>query len=598
MAVTANETDLLKTWSFRTDSDPEHVQVQKAQEELAKYGSILEWFKACKETLDHSADNDDPVYTQLAALFNAGQSPDSLQGHFYGITLGVRCGDMPASMAEFGNLVGQIWGATLSDECPWVGKSLQPVEPSQIEALTGQPAAGGSPVLLGINHFNRISTRGLNSLGFQLLNTWMALHPAPEHERQAYGWEKNGAYFIGSQAFSICDQSSRPVFQLNYRHKALNNPVPNCWLIDELVEISPGLYLGQLCYATRKLLRDFDPQRSNRDYCYRNSGYFLLLDHRWHAEARRLFPYLEIPPDAPGMQHSEFVQTSGQPKFTTFTFQEPPMPCCNQALKEQIVEQARQFPTLMHFLKTRAQALQDNLSNESPHFDELEELFNRGIAPRTLDGFYYGALVSWHSAGIFELFGTNTVNLLYTRMAAPFSTWTGKRFDPITSERLQEITDGYETGQMPTVWGANTQSLRTLKERFVGRLMRLADIWTEEADTEEAQHLGYDVKNFFFIARQAPSIDPQCEGKQVFQFNYRWPKLRTIVPDCYCIDELVQIAQGLFLGRLMYATNITEPYDPEKDPQIYHYRNFGYFLLMDRQWQQIRLSIGFDLDNV
>jgi hypothetical protein len=61
---------------------------------------------------------------------------------------------------------------------------------------------------------------------------------------------------------------------------------------------------------------------------------------------------------------------------------------------------------------------------------------------------------------------------------------------------------------------------------------------------------------------------------------------------------MVQIAEGLFLGRLMYATNITEPYDPEKDPQIYRYRNFGYFLLMDRQWQQIRLSIGFDLQNV
>lgn len=598
MGSTINETDFLKIWTFRPDGNAEDVQVKKAQQELKTYGSILEWFQACKETLDRSDDNDDPVYGRLAALFDAGQTPDILQGHFYGITLGVRCGDMPASMADFGNLLGRIWGATLSDECPWVGKSLQAVELSHIEALTGQPAAGDSPVLLGINHFNRISTRALNSLGFQLLNIWMALHPAPEHEQKAYGWEKNGAYFIGSQAFSICDQSSRPVFQLNYRHKALDNPVPNCWLIDELVEISPGLYLGQLCYATRKLLRDFDPQRSARDYRYRNFGYFLLLDRRWHAEARRLFPYLEIPPDAPGMQPAEFVQTSGQPKFTTFTFQEPPMSCCNEALKKRIVEQARQFPTLLHFLKSRSRALQDNLSNESPYFDELEELFHRGIAPQTLDGFYNGALVSWHSAGIFELFGANTVNLLYTRVAAPFSTWTGKRFDPITRERLQEITDGYETGQVPTVWGANTQSLRTLKERFVGRLMRLADIWTEEATTEEAQRLGYDVKNFFFIARQAPSISSPSEGKQVLQFNYRWPKLRTIVPDCYCIDELVQIAQGLFLGRLMYAINITEPYDPEKDPQVYRYRNFGYFLLMDRQWQQIRLSIGFDLENV
>jgi hypothetical protein len=207
-------------------------------------------------------------------------------------------------------------------------------------------------------------------------------------------------------------------------------------------------------------------------------------------------------------------------------------------------------------------------------------------------------LISWHSAGIFDLFGINTINLLYTRMAAPFSTWTGKRFDPISRDRLIEITDGHETGQVPTVWGANTQSLRTLKERFVGRLMHLADVWTEKATIEEAQRLGYDVKNFFFIGRPAPSISPQSRGKLVFQFNYRWPRLKTIIPDCYCIDEVVQIAQGLFLGRLMYATNITEPFDPAKDPKIYRYRNFGYFLLLDQQWQQIRLSIGFDLDNV
>ena len=121
------------------------------------------------------------------------------------------------------------------------------------------------------------------------------------------------------------------------------------------------------------------------------------------------------------------------------------------------------------------------MSNESPYFEQLEELFNRGIAPETMNGFYNGALVSWHSAGIFDLFGINTINLLYTSIGAPFSTWTGKRFDPIANTRLQEITDGHETGQVPTAWGSNTQALRTLKERFAGRMMRLANIKSEEA---------------------------------------------------------------------------------------------------------------------
>lgn len=587
----------LKTWTLRSEGELNHPYLIQAYGDLEKHASILDLFNSYKQTLDRSADNNDPVYLKLAALFEAGRTPESVQGHFYGITLGVRCGDVPEAMADFGNLLGLIWGTTLSDQSPWVGKSLSPANPSRLQALTGQPPYDNTPVLFGINHFNRIPTGIANPLAFQLLNFYMHLHPSPPEERRSYNWGKNGANFIACPAYSVCAQSPRPVFQLNYRYKGLRNPIPNCWLVDELVEISPGLYLGQLCYATRKLLRDFDPQRPPQEYRYRNFGYFLLLDPRWHAEARRLFPFLEIPPNAPGMQTPHIELTLREPKFSTFTFEEPALPICNDQLKGEILAQAQQYPTLLHYLKASSQALRDDLANDSPYFNQLAELFKRGLAPRTMDGYYHGALVSWHSAGIFDLFGINTVNLLYSRIAAPFSTWTGKRFDPISTDRLRKITDDHESGQVPTMWGANTQSLRTYKERFVGRLMHLADIWTEKASDEETRRHGYDVKNFFFIARQAPSIDSQCPGKPVFQFNYRWPQLKTIIPDCFCIDELVQIAEGLFLGRLMYATNIAEPYDPMKDPKIYRYGLFGYFLLMDRQWHAIRVGIGFDLDN-
>ncbi len=298
----AAEKSNLKTWSLRPDGDPDNPLLQQTFRQLERHDSILDLFHTYKQTLDRSADNNDPLYGRLGALFNAGRTPEIVQGHFYGITLGVRCGEMPEAMADFGNLLGLIWGATLSDECPWVGKSLEPLSPSKLQALTGETAPAGTIALLGINHFNRIPTRTLNALAFQLLNAWMNLHPAPETEQRDFNWEKNGGNFIGRPALSICAQSPRPVFQLNYRYPALNNPVPNRWLVDELVEIAPGLYLGQLCYATKKLLRDFDPRRPPREYRYQNFGYFLLLDRTWHAEARRLFTYLEIPPHAPGVQ--------------------------------------------------------------------------------------------------------------------------------------------------------------------------------------------------------------------------------------------------------------------------------------------------------
>ena len=128
--------------------------------------------------------------------------------------------------------------------------------------------------------------------------------------------------------------------------------------------------------------------------------------------------------------------------------------------------------------------------------------------------------------------------------------------------------------------------------------MDLVGIWKQDVPSDEAREFGYDLKNFFFIAHQAKSIDEYNKGKTIFQFNYRWPKLETMPPDSYCIDELVQIADGLYLGQLLYSTEIFKPYDPTVDPGEYNYRSFGYFMLMTEDWHQIRLELGFDLGNV
>jgi hypothetical protein len=66
-------------------------------------------------------------------------------------------------------------------------------------------------------------------------------------------------------------------------------------------------------------------------------------------------------------------------------------------------------------------------------------------------------------------------------------------------------------------------------------------------------------------------------------------------PDNYCIDELVQIAEGLYLGQLVYSTALLEKYDPNKPSSVYNYRNFGYFLLMDDEWHARKMEIKFDL---
>jgi hypothetical protein len=81
-------------------------------------------------------------------------------------------------------------------------------------------------------------------------------------------------------------------------------------------------------------------------------------------------------------------------------------------------------------------------------------------------------------------------------------------------------------------------------------------------------------------------------------FSRQSTTCRSIPPDNYCIDELVKLADGLYLGQLIYATELLKQYDPKEDPSAYKYRLFGYFLLVDDDWQKRRLSIGLDPYNV
>ena len=114
-------------------------------------------------------------------------------------------------------------------------------------------------------------------------------------------------------------------------------------------------------------------------------------------------------------------------------------------------------------------------------------------------------------------------------------------------------------------------------------------------DDEKQEEIA--VKSFFFVAENAPSINPDCNGKIVLQFNYRWPELHTMPPDNLCIDELVQLADGLFLGQLLYSVKPEIPYSPEKDALAYQYEHFGHFMLMDDDWWSIKEFICFDTEN-
>ncbi|MCL4498799.1 MAG: hypothetical protein M1335_00945 [Chloroflexi bacterium] len=564
--------------------------------------SILAMVKGYMEELKGDFDNDALPYRKLRRLFELGFTPDRIEGHHYGVAIGLRTGDLQGIAAEYGNLLGVIWGDAIGGVCPWVGKSFSPMGQDDLKKVAGEAIPAGVPVFRGINHFNLIEHAPVNVASNALLTLLWHLQEVPDAERQRYGHERNGGHFTACRAFSIYNKTPREVFLLNYRYPTLGNSPPLPFLIDEVVEIADGLYLGQLVFATVRLLDRYDPKADKDSYHYRHFGYFLLFREEWNAEAKRLFPHLEMPDAAvpsgtPSQGPIPTVLAKTPDKFKTLTLGHPPDGDVDSSTLDEVRADLSRSETITHLLKSYSDILGAEPDTRSPVFSKLHTLFNAGIGPTTMNGFYRGANITFQSQGLLSLFNVNTLNIVW-HAARYFSPWTGKRFDPIDATRLSELTGGYEKMGVPTSFGANTVVFRTHREKFVRKVIDLAGMWIEDATDDERKKLGYEAKTFFFIGKQAISIMPENKGKVVYQFNYRWKGLRTPPPDNFCVDELVQIADGLYLGQLIYATEILRPWDPGIDPFTYNYKLFGYFLLMDEEWHARRLRIGFDLDNV
>jgi len=279
-------------------------------------------------------------------------------------------------------------------------------------------------------------------------------------------------------------------------------------------------------------------------------------------------------------------------KFTRFTFRDR----CSEkdALLTEISNDMEKRATILDLMQFYSDEIANDPDVDSPYFKKLQRLFECGLTPETMDGYLHGAVIAFRNQALLNVFDINTLNLKWP-LARIFSPWTGKTFEKINLEKLKLITDNFETDEIISTWGSNTYTTRSVKKRVSVDLMRVLGIELIDATPGERQSHDYDVKGFFFIGKPAKSINPDNNGRHVYQFNYRWPALHTFVPDNYCIDEIVRITDGLYLGQLVYATEIKMEYDPTVDPRIYKYKNFGYWLLLDNDWQKRRMEISFDI---
>lgn len=571
--------------------DPIFAEIM--EQDLKGLDSPLKLMKRYADILNRKTCHGD-IAGKLDRLFLCGKTPRSLEGYFHGITISLRTGTRShgvldamrkkLKIADEFDPLQVFYGRLLSTTSPWAGKNFQRLSPEKLSEFTEGFDKGEDPAWLGINSFRKDSKDFLNNLACEVLAAVMDMEgvPGPATEQRSWLYAKGGLFIARRQKSVDPEHPEKEVMALNYRWTSMGNKFPNRLLIDEIVEIAEGLYLGKLFYATalEYITKEYDPRIDPRDYEYRNFGYFLLMDDSWLHEKNTLFPDLTYR-----------MADNLSEKFGTFRLMDTPE-------SRDIQAALKQGKTVLHYLQGLSKGVKEGKKSEERYFKEIHKLFMAGQRPDGIQGFLHGGVVAFKSSGFLKKFDKNILNALWP-MVRPFSPWTGKTFTDTSVEGIRKYigrdADHYKEKE-PVILGANTYrkdlDLSLTVTAFVEHLNKIGMV-VEYPDEKEKDEDIY-VKSFYFIAANNASVNSACAGKEVLQINYRWPEFHTMPPDNLCVDELVRIADGLYLGQLLYSTNAEIPYDPQQNPAVYEYENFGYFVLMDDDWQAVKEFILFD----
>ena len=293
LPIISHETLTTLTCLQHLDADDDLVKQIKV--DLAGKSSILEMIKKYMEALKGELDNNAPTFQKLRKLFQLGTAPESIEGLHYGIAVGLRTGDLRGPAAEYGNVLGYIWSEGIGDVAPWVGKSFTFMTGHDRRQVVGETLPDDLAVYRGINNFNIIEGSVVNIAFNELLKFMWEMQEASEANQLKYGYVRSGGHFASYRAAPVFNPAPTEVYCLNYRFSALGNPPPLSYLIDEVVKIADGLYLGRVLIATDRWFDAYDSKADPEIYDYQHFGYFLLLREDWNVEAQRLFPHLEMP---------------------------------------------------------------------------------------------------------------------------------------------------------------------------------------------------------------------------------------------------------------------------------------------------------------
>ena len=115
-------------------------ELSEVYQDLKECSSALELMSKYLDEVRGRTTNNPPVFAKLAGLFERGRAPENVEGHFYGVTMGLRTGVLTGPF----NLLNLLWGRLLAKHPPWVGKGFH-IKDSGLD-----PEGKGSP---GMNFF-------------------------------------------------------------------------------------------------------------------------------------------------------------------------------------------------------------------------------------------------------------------------------------------------------------------------------------------------------------------------------------------------------------------------------------------------------------
>ncbi len=415
----------------------------------------------------------DGIFEKLKTLFICGRNA-VLDGPMIGVPVAIRDSDYFRQTAGmFGRdrsaiaaveLMATCWNETFANTGLWMGKTFEPVSRGIVAAKCDnnlQILERYSPTTtrIGRNYFREPPNSGLlQSLGIPVLTRVWQLKPRPSDtsvsgflgellpdnlEKETYiPYSMTGGIFLAQPGNSVVpEMKGKPVYQLNYRWPQLEPAYPMTRLVDELVQIADGVYLGQLVMASShyslgtlwspipgllekgwEVGEPYRPGTPNIDYGYQNNGFFLMIDPVFAAKAysEDAFPHLRPGPGESGFVELGYDHLSAAPppaksaqavadagdaanisdwisgwqnndtlcrKFTTFCL-EPSTKASDGDVRELLLTGESILQMLQRIQKEIA--AQSALDDHLRHFEKLNRLFRCGIAPRIRNGMFQG----------------------------------------------------------------------------------------------------------------------------------------------------------------------------------------------------------------